>query len=117
MSATDELRRLLDEHGAKHSDYDGITEWCGRLGAVCRGFQRHSDDHLDVMVVKTDPGSAVDATLERGKCKWELVYSGPLYDKWQCSECRFLFVEPRRDPRCTEMEPNFCPNCGRRVEA
>ena len=50
-------------------------------------------------------------------CKWELEHSGTLYDKWRCSKCGYLFVEPRCDQGYTDLEPNYCPNCGRKVEA
>lgn len=116
MSATDELRRLLDERGVKHSDYDGITEWCGRLGAVCRGFQRYSDNYLDVVIVMTDSESAVNATLGSGKCK---IVRGV------CSRCGALVHESANmywqyfdgGFRTVMHKPvNFCPNCGREVE-
>ena len=48
-------------------------------------------------------------------CKWELEHSGTLYDKWRCSKCGYLFVEPRCDHGYTDLEPNYCPNCGSRV--
>lgn len=54
-------------------------------------------------------------TLGGGECEWELEHSGTLYDKWRCSECKFLFVEPRCDQSYTDLVPNFCPNCGRKV--
>ena len=47
-------------------------------------------------------------------CKWELEHSGTLYDKWRCSKCGYLFVEPRCDQNYTDLEPNYCPNCGRK---
>ena len=48
-------------------------------------------------------------------CHWVLEHSGTLYDKWRCSECDFLFVEPRCDQGYTDLEPNYCPNCGAKV--
>ena len=51
-----------------------------------------------------------------GECEWELEHSGTLYDKWRCSECKFLFVEPRCDQGYTDLVPNFCPNCGKAVK-
>lgn len=52
----------------------------------------------------------------REKCKWELTKSGTLYDIWRCSCCGYEFAEPRTSQGYTELEPNFCPNCGREVE-
>lgn len=54
--------------------------------------------------------------LGGGECEWELEHSGTLYDKWRCSECKFLFVEPRCDQGYTDLVPNFCPNCGKAVK-
>ena len=58
--------------------------------------------------------AAWNARAER-TCEWELEHSGTLYDKWRCSECGYLFVEPRCDQGYTDMEPNYCPNCGAKV--
>lgn len=48
-------------------------------------------------------------------CHWELEHSGTLYDKWRCSKCGYLFVEPRCDQGYTDLDPNFCPKCGAKV--
>ena len=53
---------------------------------------------------------------KRGKCKWELAHSGTLYDIWRCSCCGYEFAEPRTSQGYKELEPNFCPICGREVE-
>ena len=53
--------------------------------------------------------------VRRGECEWVLEHSGTFYDKWRCSECGFLFVEPRCDQGYTDLEPNFCPKCGKKV--
>ena len=58
----------------------------------------------------------IAATLGGGECEWELEHSGTLYDKWRCSECKFLFVEPRCDQGYTDLDPNFCPKCGMAVK-
>ena len=56
------------------------------------------------------------AEQRRGTCKWILEHSGPLYDKWRCSECGYMHVESRCDAGATDFDPKFCPDCGRRVE-
>ena len=48
-------------------------------------------------------------------CEWVWEHSGTLYDKFRCSKCGFLFVEPRCDQGYTDLEPNFCPRCGKRI--
>lgn len=116
MSATDDLRRLLDERGIEWRDGDATstTEWQDESGAEWSAMEWAPT--LSVLVSKRTPSQAVEIALGRGKCKWELAHSGTLYDKWQCSCCGYEFVEPRTDQGYTEMEPNFCPKCGREVE-
>ena len=58
----------------------------------------------------------LNAAMGGEECEWELEHSGTLYDKWRCSECKFLFVEPRCDQGYTDLVPNFCPNCGKAVK-
>ena len=70
---------------------------------------------VDFMVSCVDEAYE-DAALGGGECEWELEHSGTLYDKWRCSECKFLFVEPRCDHGYTDLVPNFCPNCGKAVK-
>ena len=50
-----------------------------------------------------------------GECEWVLEHSGTLYDKWRCSECGYLHVESRVDGGATDLDPNYCPNCGKAV--
>ena len=54
----------------------------------------------------------IATTLGRGTGEWVLEHSGTLYDKWRCSKCGYLFIEPRCDQGYTDLEPNFCPKCG-----
>lgn len=76
----------------------------------------YSMGYEDKMAGRMHDSSKVES-LERGECEWVLEHSGTLYDKWRCSKCGFLFVEPRCDQGYTDLEPNYCPNCGRRVVA
>lgn len=120
MTATDELRALLDEHGVEYSAEDGKTAWATRweFGHSSALFTEYDDDKC-VFVTSGytwTPERAIAATLGAGECEWELEHSGTLYDKWRCSECKFLFVEPRCDQGYTDLVPNYCPNCGRKVE-
>ena len=67
----------------------------------------------DVAVKMADElEQAIAATLGRGTGEWVLEHSGALYDKWRCSKCGYLFVEPRCDQGYSDLEPNFCPKCG-----
>ena len=61
--------------------------------------------------------SHVERAGEDDCCEWELVHSGTLYDKFQCSKCGYEYVESRTDNgKCPpDFEPRFCPECGRTV--
>ena len=59
--------------------------------------------------------SHVERTGEDDSCEWVLEHSGTLFDKWRCSKCGFLFVEPRCVQGYMDLVPAFCPSCGRWV--
>lgn len=84
-------------------------------------IERHSD-HISGNTREFYNGAYAEIADELNSrvertCEWELEHSGTLYDKWRCSKCGYLFVEPRCDQGYTDLEPNYCPNCGRKVEA
>lgn len=113
MTATDELRRLLDECGVEWSEpntmfRDSQTIW--DAGAVtwiaieCRSPRlrvESSTNHLT-------PEQAIAATLGSGTCKWkpaDFITEGD----WWNTECGESFTwEPYG-------VPNYCPNCGAKV--
>lgn len=119
-SATDELRRLLDERGVEW-DY-GIT------GATSTRF---SADGIDVTFVPMryglicstilTPEQAVEVTLGREECIMRLAFEeedadGCIWpDHYECSACgaKVHGILPCCD---TEIPPRFCPNCGRKVK-
>lgn len=108
-TATDKLRRLLDERGVEWSD-DGYTTTCTvwvANGATWHGLWR--DDCIELIAHLT-PEQAIDATLGRGTCHAIEVPMGMHDDATAtvCSACRVAIDE------LSEM--NYCPNCGRRVE-
>ena len=101
MSATDELRRMLDERGVK---WDGWGHGAYGRGTVYEGdhdtvWTADSGDLLSVLC-ETTPEQAIDATLERGTCKVD-AYLGDFF----CSECGVRMF----------TATNYCPNCGRKV--
>lgn len=120
MTATDELRRLLDERGVEYegeTDGDGwaFTRWHGFDDT---GWLASSDELCGLLDLRGrylfTPEQAIEATLGRGTCScttpdgtWCFV----------CSECGKSF--PRSDLHFAHNhgEINFCPNCGRRVVA
>ena len=108
MSATEELRRLLDERGAEW-DY-GIT------GATTTRFDVNGVDLTftpmrDGLVCSTilTPEQAIAATMGRGTCrrvrgrKSYRAYGGY---RIECSACGYGLADKRY---------HFCPNCGRKV--
>lgn len=118
MSATDELRQLLDKRGVEW-DY-GIT------GPATTRFNANGVDVtfapiLDGLVCSTilTPEQAVEATLRRGTC-WN-VSDFPKYE-FVCSECGGrLDIVDEFDNQTVQHDdgsfgPRFCPSCGRRVE-
>ena len=105
MTATDELRRMLDERGVEHDDSHVRTWWDGRDCKYCY----YDDDGImrpSLTVIGATPVQAIDATLGRGECHNanDVMKSGEFCFK--CSECGWT-VE--------HLAPRFCPGCGRKV--
>ena len=120
MTATDELRRLLDVRGVEWHDtkigkgfitvfeHDGIT-WIvtehssGRLSV--KGCVKPTQGHYDGMT----PEQAVEATLGRGECHEVIVD-----EYWRgCGNCGYVWEYMYGIGKCTR--PNFCPRCGAKV--
>ena len=96
MSATDELRRLLDERGVEWDD-EGYPTTCtvwASNGIVWHGLWR--DDCIELIAHLT-PAQAIDATLGRGTCHAAAFGF--------CSEC---------GARMDGIYQHYCPTCGRR---
>lgn len=107
MSATDELRRLLDERGIEHTDFGGMTEWTNGGGRMCRAYTRPEPLTVDVAMLAVPPEQAIAATLGAGEC--EDVGQAAVF---KCSECGWY------SPVFTfgEKMPRFCPQCGKAVK-
>ena len=105
MTATEELRRMLDERGV---DWSGIGDhtvlWC-RRDAKYANYDAQASDWGDKLMLSwaCTPEQAIEATLGRGTCEW-------------CANGTF-------DGQTVMMSNhgwqtiNYCPNCGRRVVA
>lgn len=106
MSASDELRRLLDERGVEWDD-DGYqttcTVWVAN-GATWHGLWR--DDCIELIAHLT-PEQAIEATLGRGTCRDVGRYA------FVCSVCGWASDEPHHV--LGGFWPKYCPNCGRAV--
>ena len=72
-SATDELRRLLDELGAEYTTDDRCRElfWnTGKSGTV-RASAIGTNGLVQMIVTRITPEQAVEATLGRGDVEWD----------------------------------------------
>ena len=119
MTATDELRAMLDERGVEWRDYgyENHVWWCD-----WHAENRHSVNGLYVKVEAViTPEQAIAATLGAGTCKD--VCSG--VSEFTCSACGFncdltswisLFDgDDGRHRHHHHGTPHYCPNCGRKV--
>jgi hypothetical protein len=122
-TATEELRRLLDERGVKHTDAeDGHTQYTWWSDgdheiAACNSGER-------LAVYNLTPEQAIAATLgscncpnnctnsERTEtCHIDLVGYNQHEDRFQCRSCDWSMWFKRG----TWPQFNYCPNCGRKV--
>lgn len=111
MSATDKLRRLLDERGVEYETDDAQvsdTEWYYvtklRDGYHDRWIYEEPPDCDLLVSYQYDLGAedAIDATLGRGTCERKWRKDGYAF----CSECGYNITGPWA---------HWCPNCGRKV--
>ena len=120
-SATEELRRMLDERGVKWMP----IAWNPKRETfyhTSNGVGFCADEYADGVKIYTDatitPVQATEATLGRGTCypiiSDNLAESEGTGEAWaDCSEfghLLYVLTDPSSEP------PKFCPNCGRRVE-
>lgn len=120
MTATDDLRRLLDERGVEWEDDSPVpsmkqwkTSFTSFTGEeVTLGCYEEPKWIMGTLVFHT-PEQAIEATLGRGECR--NVHEPPRNTTFwptphfKCSECGATHVS---------MDyVYFCPNCGRKVMA
>ena len=107
MTATEELRRLLDERGVEWTEADNHTLWWGEsthhqasaYSSILFGESERV--HLSAMVT---PKQAIAATLGAGTCKLTLYEDTGIT---VCSECGA--VQP------DDWTVYYCWSCGRRI--
>ena len=127
MTATDELRKLLDERGVEWRDTgkrlnmgNGVripiqTEY----EQSCGGRWSTATEALSgtLTVNNLTPEQAIAATLGRGTCHMEQIPECR-YDDIECDECGVclwgFFMDKPGEGVCSM--PNYCPYCGRAVE-
>ena len=126
MSATEELRRLLDERGVEYEGGERSVRWRDRNGVMMQAFPL-ADGELGMDVWSCTPAQAVAATLGSCNCsnsertgtctadETEHIECGTIdgrhYDIhiMECSECGRTYEHVFGDYE-------YCPHCGRRVE-
>ena len=120
MTATEELRRLLDERGVEYKELvmgingsDVVTYY--DFGDLELAFDEFDNGHTLFRAWNMTPAQAVNATLWRGECHMQLrddIRGHAYQDTYECSECG---EQVTRETYMGESEPpNYCPNCGRR---
>ena len=126
MTATYELRRMLDERGVEwrrtphysSESQDNETIFEGN------GIEWYANDHLNGRLglrtarYEVTPAQAIDATLGRGTCR-DLAET-PDYrykTQFECSECGYEYSSVGGFGCDYGDEPDFryCPNCGKAV--
>ena len=126
MTATDELRRMLDERGVEwETDRSGNRVMWGRpvdqfhdtmeFKAVDNAMPNGG---LNVHICGFTPEQAIEATLGRGTCR-DLAETPKYGDKtrFECSACGYEYSAVGGFGCDYGDEPDFryCPNCGREV--
>ena len=122
MSATDELRRLLDERGAEwrkaphysSESQDNETIFEGN------GIEWYVNDHMNgrlglrALRYEVTPEQAVEATLGKGTCR--VVSKLLIEGEYVPAEYYEFEMECGEGFKWDESEPpRYCPNCGRKV--
>jgi len=121
MNATDELRRLLDEHNIEWWGDDDLgpdhTEWVNDNVAFTSLGLLFEDGMLAIKTIRAmTPEQVMEETVGRDTCHMMLtkLRSGSAYqDIYECSECGEQVV--RYTIMGESTPPKYCPECGRTV--
>ena len=130
MTTTDELRQLLDERGvewrrAPHYSSKSVDNETIFAGNGIEWYAReYDDDYVELRTLRflVTPSQAVDATVGRETChplvEWKRLSQQQEYRFWTC-DCGEGLGKDERDSffgtRRAKL-PNYCPNCGARIE-
>ena len=109
MTATDELRRLLDERGVEWVAIGTDTCWTGADGYPMGAWETTNGTHM--RVADLTPEQAIEATLGRGECRNKARRPQTFW----CDQCDCA-AEGWVDVGGTLINGfRYCPNCGRKV--
>ena len=129
-SATEELRRLLDERGVEWSGTIFTEPTNGHPTNTSLGSEHHDAVFIEyhdgnvLRLFDLTPEQAIEATLGRGECdaEVEVVEFSQMQEihRFTCSECGESFGAEEHGGLfglvLNKVKlPNYCPNCGRRV--
>lgn len=118
MSATDEFRRLLDERGVKWENVKReirprwfIAETAFSVSGTRMSYVEYVDNSFLICNdMNITPEQAIAATLGPGTCHNVDIGTEGYFKCSECgTSCSVDWEESGWD------EPNFCPNCGRKV--
>ena len=112
MTATEELRRMLDKRGVEWMDDSYAQLWCtvwyGQDGKQWRMTENRSGMLTELKAWHVTPEQAIVATLGVGTC--HVKAAKKIGDLFGFSlSCGHSMVNPFND------HPDYCPWCGRRV--
>lgn len=103
MSATEELRRLLDARGVKwKSSKPYVTWFYDQRGNSCESAN-WTEENMTLSLYDLTPAEALEAALGRGEC-WDSAGSQMAF--FSCSACGATIEH---------KHPRFCFACGRKV--
>lgn len=107
LTATEHLRRMLDERGVEHYDGTESTLWGYEPTSESTGAYRYAADEIDrgrmqLRLYHVTPAQAIEATLGRGTCN-DVALEGEWFECSACGCVRQL------------IHPHYCPSCGAEV--
>ena len=108
MTATEELRRLLDKRGVEYSRegcetfFKNIHIWAINNKKLC------------ISISGLTPEQAIEATLGRGECEIETTENWIPAERYhRCKHCGAFFAVMNASG---DIQPCVCPNCGKAVK-
>ena len=90
---------------AEYIDKEQVIEWFRPYGHMDKGIPYYGlvTDVREMKVADVAP-------VKHGRWEWN---AKGLYPKPLCSKCHY---EPYRRSNCNSDLPNYCPNCGARMD-
>ena len=104
MSATDELRKLLDEHGVEYKSHYLNTSWYAGM----KLYMATDDVDGTLTVNNLTPEQAIAATLSRPKAKAHPYGYEPDTGAFDCTRCECGCIN--------DISATYCNDCGGEIE-